>query len=71
MHMPSLRQLPNIPPNGKATYKNDTTVMKLQINKCFTCIFELYLTDSFQREVIHSSGGCESSKNKIIDMNIY
>ena len=44
--------------------------MKLQINKCFTCIFELYLTDSFQREVIHSSGGCESSKNKIIDMNI-
>ena len=44
--------------------------MKLQINKCFTRIFELYLTDSFQREVIHSSGGCESSKNKIIDMNI-
>ena len=32
--------------------------------------FELYLTDSFQREVIHSSGGCESSKNKIKDMNI-
>ena len=27
-------------------------------------MFELYLTDSFQREVIHSSGGCESSKNK-------
>ena len=33
-------------------------------------MFELYLTDSFQREVIHSSGGCESSKNKIIHMNI-
>ena len=30
----------------------------------------MYLTDSFQREVIHSSGGCESSKNKIKDMNI-
>ena len=44
--------------------------MKLQINKCFTCIFELYLNESFQREVIHSSGGYESSKNKIIDMNI-
>ena len=44
--------------------------MKLQINKGFTSIFELYLTDSFQREVIHSSGGFESSENKIIDMNI-
>ena len=33
-------------------------------------MFELYLTDSFQREVIHSSGGCESNKNKIIHMNI-
>ena len=54
----------------KATYKHDTTVIKLQINKCFTCIFGLYLTDSFQREVIHSSGGRESSKNKIIDTNI-
>ena len=54
----------------KATHKHDTTVIKLQINKCFTSIFELYLTDSFQREVIHSSGGCESSKNKIKDMNI-
>ena len=30
----------------------------------------MYLTDSFQREVIHSSGGCEPSKNKIKDMNI-
>ena len=29
----------------------------------------MYLTDSFQREVIHSSGGCESSKNKIKYMN--
>ena len=54
----------------KATHKHDTTVIKLQINKCFTSIFELYLTDTFQREVIHSSGGCEPSKNKIIDMNI-
>ena len=54
----------------KATYKHDTTVIKLQINKCFTCIFEFYLTDLFQREVIHSRGGCESCKNKIIDRNI-
>ena len=30
----------------------------------------MHLTKSFQREVIHSSGGCESSKNKIIDINI-
>ena len=30
----------------------------------------MHLTDLFQREVIHSSGGCESSKNKIKDMNI-
>ena len=56
MRMPTLRELPN-----KATYKHDTTVIKLQINKCFTSMFELYLTDSFPREVIHSSGGCESS----------
>ena len=54
----------------KASHKHDTTVIKLQINKCLTSIFDLYLTDSFQREVIHSSGGCESSKNKIIDINI-
>ena len=30
----------------------------------------MYLTDTFQREVILSSGGCEPSKNKMIDMNI-
>ena len=30
----------------------------------------MYLTDLFQRVVIHSSGGCESCKNKIIGMNI-
>ena len=54
----------------RATHKHNTTVIKLQINKCFTSIFELYLTDSFQREVIHSSGGYESSKNKIKDVNI-
>ena len=36
----------------------------------FCKFFELYLTDSFQGEVIHFSGGCESNKNKIIDMNI-
>ena len=36
----------------------------------YVWIILLYLTDSFQREVIHSSGGCESSKNKIIHMNI-
>ena len=66
MHMPSQHTS-----ERKATHKHDTTIIKLQINKCFTSIFELYLTDSFQREVIHSSGGCESSKNKITDMNTY
>ena len=58
MHMPYLRQLPNTS-ERKATNKHDTTVIKLQINKCFTRFFELYLTDTFQREVIHSRGGCE------------
>ena len=71
MLMASLRHLPNIPPNGKLPiYKHNATVIKLQINKCFTSIFELHLTDSFQREGILSSCDCESSKNKIIDMNI-
>ena len=70
MHMPSLATATQHTSERKATHKHDTTVIKLQINKCFTSIFELYLTDSFQREIIHSSSGCESGKNKIIDMNI-
>ena len=41
----------------------------MQINKRFTSIFELYLTDTFQTETVYSSGGCETSQNKIIDMN--
>ena len=69
MHMPSLRQLPNIPLNGTLPMNIIPNVINMQINKCFTTMFELYLTVTFQREAIHSSGGCETSQNKIIDMN--
>ena len=41
----------------------------MQLNKCFTSMFELYLTDTFQTEAIYFSGGCETSQNEIIDMN--
>ena len=44
--------------------------MKLQINKCCTRLFELYWTDTFQREVKHCSGSYESRKNKIIHIDI-
>ena len=71
MHMPSLRQLPNIPLNGTLPMNIIPNVINMQINKCFTSMFELYmyLTVTFQREAIHSSGGCETCQNKIIDMN--
>ena len=45
-----------------ATHKYDTTVIKLQITKRFTSLCELYLTDTFERETIHRSGGYESRK---------
>ena len=47
---------------ASATHKHDTTVRKLQINKCCKRLFELYLTDTFQREVTHCSGSYESIK---------
>ena len=53
-----------------AIHKHDTIVKNLQINKCCTRLFELYWTGTFQREVKYCSGGCESSKNKIIHTNI-
>ena len=53
-----------------AIHKHDTIVIKLQINKCCTRLFELYWTDAFQREVKHCSGSYESRKNKIIHINI-
>ena len=53
-----------------AIHKHDTIVIKLQINKCCTRLFELYWTDTFQREVKHCSGSYESRKNKIIHIKI-
>ena len=53
-----------------AIHKHDTIVIKLQINKCCARLFELYWTDTFQREVKHCSGTYESRKNKIIHINI-
>ena len=53
-----------------AIHKHDTIVIKLQINKCCTRLFELSWTDTFQREVKHCSGSYESRKNKIIHINI-
>ena len=70
IHMPFSPTATKHTSERKATHKHDTTVIKLQINKYFTCILELYLTYIFQKEVIYSSGGCESIKNKIIDINI-
>ena len=69
MHMPSLLQLPNIPLNGTLPMNIIPNVINMQINTCFTSMFELYLTVTFQREAIHSSGGFETCQNKIIDMN--
>ena len=53
-----------------AIHKHDTIVIKLQKNKCWTRLFELYWTDTFQREIKHCSGSYESRKNKIIHINI-
>ena len=53
-----------------AIHKHDTIVIKLQKNKCCTRLFELYWTDTFQREVKHCSSSYESRKNKIIHINI-
>ena len=53
-----------------AIHKHDTIVIKLLINKCCTRLFELYWTNSFQREVKHCSGSYESRKNKINHLNI-
>ena len=47
-----------------AIHKHDTIIIKLQINKCCTRLFELYWTDALQREVKHCSGSYESRKNK-------
>ena len=69
MHMASLRQLRNIPLNGTLPINIMPNVINMQLNKCFTSMFGLYLTATFQTEAIHSSGGCETSQNKIIDMN--
>ena len=51
-----------------AIHKHDTIVIKLQINKCCTRLFELYWTDTFQREVKHCSGNYELRKNKIMQI---
>ena len=53
-----------------AIHKHDTIVIKMRINKCCTGLFELYWTDTFQREVKHCNGSYESRKNKIIHINI-
>ena len=69
IHMHSLRQLPNIPLNRTLPMNIIPNVINMQINKCFTSMFGLYLTVKFQTEAMHSSGGCETSQNKKIDMN--
>ena len=51
-----------------ATHKHDTIIIKL--HKCCTRLFELFWTDTFQREVKHCSGSYESRKNKIIHIDI-
>ena len=66
IHLPTIRQLCNLPLKRNATHKHDTIVIKLQINKCCTRLFELYWTDIFQREVKHCSGSFESRKIKKI-----
>ena len=52
-----------------AVHKHDTIVIKLQINKYCTRLFELYWIDTFQREVKHCRGSYES-RQKIIHINI-